>query len=333
MEYRNLGRTALKVSPLCLGTMNFGPVATEEECHSILDRAFDAGINFIDTANRYGRVVNMKPPEDGRPTYPGLSEEIIGSWLRKSGRRNDVVLATKLHNPMGEGPNDKGLSAYHIRQACEDSLRRLGTDHIDLYQMHHVDRSAPWEEIWQAMEQLVREGKVLYVGSSNFAAWHIAMANEAAKHRNFLGIVSEQSRYSLAARTVELEVLPACQHLGVGVMPWGPLQSGLLAGMLEKAEAGGTSSRGLERYVEQFRSQLEPYEELCREIGEAPAHVGLAWLLHNPAVTAPVIGPRTVEQLENSLRAPEISLTDEVMKRLDKIWPGPGGAAPEAYAW
>jgi len=322
MEYRTLGRTGLQVSPLCLGTMNFGTHADEAESHRILGRAIDAGINFIDTANRYGR-----------PIRAGLSEEIIGSWLTTTGHRDSVVLATKLYGAMGDGPNDRGLSAYHIRQACEDSLRRLGTDRIDLYQMHHVDRSAPWDEVWQAMERLVQEGKVLYVGSSNFAAWHIALANEAARQRHFLGIVSEQSRYNLAERTVELEVLPACAHLGVGVIPWSPLQGGLLGGILARLEAGDTSSRGLEPHIERWRPQLEAYEALCREIDVEPADVALAWLLQNPAVTAPIIGPRTVEQLDNALRAPDLTLADDVLTQLDDIWPGPGGPAPEAYAW
>jgi aryl-alcohol dehydrogenase-like predicted oxidoreductase len=234
---------------------------------------------------------------------------------------------------MGEGQNDRGLSAYHIRKACEDSLRRLQTDHIDLYQMHHVDRGTPWEEIWQAMEQLVREGKVLYVGSSNFAGWHIAQANEAAKARHFMGLVSEQSLYNLNARMIELEVIPACHAYGLGVIPWSPLGGGLLGGALQKASEGRRSNERMQKTVEENRPKLEAYENFCRDMGEQPADVALAWLLHNPDVTAPIIGPRTMEQFENSLRAVEITLSDEQMKRLDEIWPGPGGPAPEAYAW
>ncbi|MDQ5854303.1 MAG: aldo/keto reductase, partial [Chloroflexota bacterium] len=177
MEYRSLGRTGVKVSPLCLGTMNFGPQTSEADSFALMDQALDLGINFFDTANRYGGKL-----------YEGLTEQIIGRWLAQGdGRRERIVLATKLYGAMGQGPNDRGLSAYHIRRACEDSLRRLQTDHIDLYQMHHVDRSTPWEEIWQVMEQLVREGKVLYVGSSNFAGWHIVQANACAAQRHFLG--------------------------------------------------------------------------------------------------------------------------------------------------
>jgi aryl-alcohol dehydrogenase-like predicted oxidoreductase len=323
MEYRQLGRTGLQVSPLCLGTMNFGPHTTEPDSHAIMDKALDLGINFFDTANGYGG----KRGE-------GITEQIIGRWLAQGGgRRDKVVLATKVYGQTGEWPNMGRLSAYHIRKACEDSLRRLQTDHIDLYQMHHVDRQTPWEEIWQAMEQLVREGKVIYVGSSNFAGWHIAQANSIARERHFLGLVSEQSLYNLNARTVELEVLPACRAFGLGVIPWSPLAGGLLGGALQKSESGRRANPDMQKRVDANRSQLEAYEGLCRDIGEQPADVALAWLLHNDVVTAPIIGPRTMEQLDGSLRATEIRLSDEQLARLDAIFPGPGGEAPEAYAW
>jgi aryl-alcohol dehydrogenase-like predicted oxidoreductase len=234
---------------------------------------------------------------------------------------------------MGDWPNESKLSAYHIRRACEESLRRMQTDHIDLYQMHHVDRETPWEEIWQAMEQLVREGKVLYVGSSNFAGWHIAQAQGEAQKRHFMGLVCEQSLYNLNARMVELEVIPACQGLGLGVIPWSPLAGGLLGGVLQKIEAGRRASERLQRDIEKYRPRIEAYEALCVSMGEAPADVALAWLLHNSAVTAPIIGPRTLEQLDGSLRALEIQLDEATLQRLDEIFPGPGGAAPEAYAW
>jgi aryl-alcohol dehydrogenase-like predicted oxidoreductase len=322
MEYTNLGRTGLKVSRLCLGTMNFGPRTSEGDSFAIMDRALEVGVNFFDTANRYGGSLG-----------PGTTEEIIGRWLAQGGRREKTVLATKVYGPMGEGPNDRGLSAYHIRQACEDSLRRLQTDHIDLYQMHHVELNTPWEEIWQAMEQLVREGKVLYVGSSNFAAWHIIQANEAAARRNFLGLVSEQSLYNLNARMVELEVLPACQAYGVGVIPWSPLGGGLLGGVLQEVTEGRRTSERMQQNVEKHHPQLEQWEAFCAELGEKPADVALAWLLHNPAVTAPIIGPRTMAQFEGNLHALEIKLSDEALAQLDEIWPGPGGPAPQAYAW
>ena len=319
MDYRQLGRTGLKVSPLCLGTMNFGPRTPEADSFTIMDRALDAGINFFDTANRYGATE---------------TESIIGRWFAQGGqRREKVILATKVFGAMSEWPNMSRLSARHIRDACEDSLRRMQTDHIDLYQMHHVDRDTPWEEIWQAMDLLVAQGKVIYVGSSNFAGWHVAAANEAARRRGSLGLVSEQSLYNLAARTVELEVLPACQAYGVGVIPWSPLGGGLLGGVLNGASEGRRGAEGLQRRIESLRPQLEEWEKLCAELGEHPADVALAWLLAQPAVTAPIIGPRTVEQFSGSLRAPEVRLEADVLSRLDRIFPGPGGPAPEAYAW
>ncbi|NOZ57698.1 MAG: aldo/keto reductase [Calditrichaeota bacterium] len=323
MEYTRLGRTGLKVSRLCLGTMNFGPKTSEKDAFAIMDRALELGINFFDTANTYG----WKKGE-------GITEQIIGRWLSQGGgRRDKIVLATKVYGVMGDGPNDRGLSAYHIRKACEDSLRRLKTDHIDLYQMHHIDRDTPWEEIWQAMEQLVREGKVIYVGSSNFAGWHIAQAQCEAQKRNFMGLVSEQSLYNLTNRMIELEVIPACQEYGLGIIPWSPLASGLLAGSLDKVKTGRRAEEATQKRAQQLRDKLEKYEALCRELGEEPANVALAWLLHQPAVTAPIIGPRTLEQLEGAIRAVEIKLSDEVLGKLDEIWPGPGGPAPEAYAW
>lgn len=322
MQYTNLGRTGLKVSRLCLGTMNFGPQTSEADSHAIMDHALETGVNFFDTADRYGRDIST-----------GFTEEIIGRWLAQGGRREQIVLATKVFGQMGPGVNDRGLSAYHIRQACEDSLRRLQTDHIDLYQMHHVDRDAPWEEIWQAMEQLVREGKVLYVGSSNFAGLHIAQAQFAAEKRNFMGLVSEQSLYNLNARMIELELIPACEAFGLGIIPWSPLGGGLLGGVLEKASQGRRASERIQERVDAHYDQIEAYEALCKELGESPANVALAWLLHNKAVTAPIIGPRTMDQYTQSLRAVEIELDAATLQRLDEIWPGPGGAAPEAYAW
>jgi len=323
MKYRHLGRTGLEVSRLCLGTMNFGPKTTEKDSHSIMDAAVEAGINFFDTANVYG----WKSGE-------GWTEQIIGRWLAQGeGRRDRITLATKVYGAMGKEKNQRGLSAYHIRKACEESLKRLKTDRIDLYQMHHVELTTPWEEIWQAMEQLVREGKILYVGSSNFAGWHIATANQIASRRNFLGFVSEQSIYSLMDRTIELEVIPACREYGVGLLPWSPLARGLLAGSVSPGGKGRRASEENLKTYEKHRSQFDQYESLCKEISQAPAEVALAWLLSNPDVTSPVIGPRTVEQLQGNLRALDVHLDKEVLKRLDAIWPGPGGEAPAAYAW
>jgi aryl-alcohol dehydrogenase-like predicted oxidoreductase len=322
MNYTHLGRFGVRVSRLCLGTMNFGPHTSEGDSHAIMDRALEHGLNFFDTANVYGRHLGV-----------GVTEEIIGRWFAKGGRRDKVVLATKVYGKTGEWPNQGRLSALHIKRACEDSLRRLQTDHIDLYQMHHVDRDAWWDEIWQAMEQLVTEGKVIYVGSSNFAGWHIARANEIARHRHFLGLVSEQSLYNLSARTVELEVMPACREYGMGFIPWSPLAGGLLAGALQKVSEGRRSEGYLREEIESSRDQLEAFEKVCADLGERPSDVALAWLLANPIVTAPIIGPRTVQQLDNSLRALKVELSVETMDRLDEIFPGPGGSAPEAYAW
>jgi aryl-alcohol dehydrogenase-like predicted oxidoreductase len=323
MQYVRLGRTGLRVSRLCLGTMNFGPHTSEADGFAIMDRAHEVGINFFDTANVYGWR-----------TGEGVTEQILGRWFAQGGgRRERTVLATKVYGRMGDWPNESRLSALHVRRACEASLRRLATDHIDLYQMHHVDRDAPWEELWPAMEQLVREGKVLYVGSSNFAGWQLVQGQEAAARRHFLGLVSEQSLYNLSARTVELEVLPACRAYGIGVLPWSPLAGGLLAGALAKAAGGRRASERLQRAVETHRARLEAYERLCAEVGETPGTVALAWLLQNPVVTAPIVGPRTLEQLNGAVRALEARLTADVLAKLDKLWPGPGGEAPEAYAW
>jgi aryl-alcohol dehydrogenase-like predicted oxidoreductase len=323
MQYTSLGRTGLQVSRLCLGTMNFGPQTSEADSFAIMDQALEQGINFFDTANVYGWKLGE-----------GVTEQIVGRWFAQGGgRRDKVVIATKVYGKMGDWPNQERLSAYHIRRACEESLRRLQTDHIDLYQMHHIDRRAPWEEVWQAMEQLVQQGKVVYVGSSNFAGWDIATAQGEAKARHFMGLVSEQSLYNLNARTIELEVIPACRHYGLGLIPWSPLGGGLLGGALRKASEGRRADERQQQQVEKHRAKLEAYEALCQELGEGPADVGLAWLLHNPVVTGPIIGPRTAEQLTGSLRALEIRLSDEILRRLDEIWPGPGGEAPKAYAW
>jgi aryl-alcohol dehydrogenase-like predicted oxidoreductase len=323
MEYTQLGRTGLKVSRLCLGTMNFGPETTEKDSFAIMDKALDQGINFFDTANVYGWKKGQ-----------GVTEQIVGSWFAQGGgRREKVVIATKVYGRMGDWPNQSRLSARHIREAVEGSLKRLQTDYIDLYQMHHIDRNAPWEEIWQAMEVLVQQGKILYVGSSNFAGWHIAKAQEAAKARHFLGLASEQCLYSLNDRMSELEVLPACQDYGLGVIPWSPLSGGLLGGVLEKNEQGRRASEDMQKEIKEKRDKLEKWEAFCKKMGVPPAEVALAWVMNNPVVTAPIIGPRTMEQLTGALKSMKIRFKKDELKQIDEIWPGPGGEAPEAYAW
>jgi aryl-alcohol dehydrogenase-like predicted oxidoreductase len=330
MEYTNLGRTGLSVSRIVLGTMNFGPETSEKDSHAIMERAHELGINFFDSANVYGRDKGL-----------GATEEIVGRWFALGGaRRERTVLATKLYGAMGDWPNENRLSALNIRRACDESLRRLRTDYIDVYQMHHIDRSTPWDEIWEAFSVLRQQGKVIYFGSSNFAGWHLAQAQEAARSRHFLGLVSEQSLYNLLARWVELEVLPAARHYGIGVIPWSPLHGGLLGGVLRKQRDGQTSrstSGWSADALTKHRATLEAYESLADELGEDPATLALAWLLHQDGVTGPIIGPRTPAHLDSALRALDLTLDEKTLTKLDELFPAPGpnGAkpAPEAYAW
>ncbi|MDA8032926.1 MAG: aldo/keto reductase [Actinomycetota bacterium] len=323
MDYTHLGRSGLVVSRLCLGTMNFGPLTDEADAHALMDKAHDHGINFFDTANRYGRDLGV-----------GATESLIGRYFAKGGgRRERTVLATKGYGAMGDWPNEDRLSALNLRRALDASLARLQTDYVDLYQFHHVDPTTPWEEIWQAMEVAVAQGKVLYVGSSNFAAWNLVEAQAAATSRHFMGLVSEQSIYNLLTREVELEVLPAARRLGIGVLPWSPLHGGLLGGALRRQ--GGGRRRLEERAaatLERRRPQLEAFESLAGELGHEPGDLALAWLLHQPAVTAPIVGPRTADHLDRALHALELRLDDAVLARLDGIFP-PYRPAPEHYAW
>jgi aryl-alcohol dehydrogenase-like predicted oxidoreductase len=325
MKYTHLGRTGLKVSRLCLGTMNFGPRTTEVDSFAIMDRALELGYNFWDTADVYG----WKKGE-------GITEQILGRFFAQGGgRREKVVIATKFYGDMGDWPNESRCSALHIRNAVEASLRRMQTDYIDLYQMHHIDRATPWDEIWQAYEVLVQQGKVLYGGSSNFAGWHIAKANEAAKRRNYLGLVCEQSLYNLAARRVESDLIPAAVDYSLGLIPWSPLAGGLLGGVLAaqlSGEGGRRGDEGMVKRIEENREKLEKYEALAAELGTAPATLALAWLLHQPAVTAPIVGPRTMEQLESYSACLDLELSAETLAKLDEIWPG-HKTAPEDYAW
>lgn len=323
MQYTHLGRSGLTVSRLCLGTMNFGAEADEPDSHAIMAAAHDAGINFFDTANQYG----------GRSGLGG-TETIIGRWFAGGGgRRERTVLATKLYSEMEDWPNGGRLSALNIRRALDASLTRLQTDYVDLYQFHHIDRDTPWDEIWQAMEVAVAQGKILYAGSSNFAGWHLATAQEAARQRGYTGLVSEQSVYNLLARTIELEVIPAAQANGIGIIPWSPLQGGLLGGVLKKERDSSRRTSGRAREtLEAHRAQIEQYEDFADELGHEPGDVALAWLLAQPAVTAPIIGPRTREQLDAGLRALDVQLDADALARLDAIFPG-HRPAPEDYAW
>src|SRR6266446_1943810 len=335
MEYIHLGRSGLSVSRLCLGTMNFGPLTPPAEAHEIMDHGHELGINFFDTANRYGGM--QSPPGQlvqHDQSHAGWTEEIIGDWFAAGGgRRERTVLATKLYGAMGDWPNEGKLSALNIRRACDASLRRLRTDYIDLYQMHHVDRETPWDEIWQAMEVLRAQGKILYVGSSNFAAWHIAQANDAAAARGFFGLISEQSIYNLMTRQIELEVLPAAIEYGVGIIPWSPLSGGLLGGVVRKEREGRRRLAGQAKLaVDRNREQIEAYEIFCEELGEEPATVALAWLLRQEGVTAPIVGPRTLGHLDDAQRALALPLDEDARKRLDAIFPG-YKTAPEHYAW
>ena len=320
MQYRQLGRSGLKVSALCLGTMNFGSRTSPEESFAILSRAAEAGINFIDTADQYGGDAGV-----------GTTETILGQWLAQDpSRRHNAVIATKVHEPMSEAVNDRGLSARHIQKACEASLRRLQVENIDLYQMHHIDRSTPIDEIWQAMDRLYQQGKITYVGSSNFPGWAIAQANERALNQQRMGLVCEQGLYNLIERRAELEVLPACQQYGVGLIPWSPLAGGLLAG--GSNAPGRRQSDAVQEARRTRAEQLQGFEALCADLGETPSNVALAWLLHQPGVTATIIGPGTVDQLTNTLSVPDLMLNAETLDNIDNIFP-PCGAAPEAYAW
>jgi aryl-alcohol dehydrogenase-like predicted oxidoreductase len=323
MEFTHLGRTGLTVSRLCLGTMNFGPQTSEPDSHAIMDSAHDVGINFFDTANGYGG-----------PDHKGRTEEIVGSWFASGGgRRERTVLATKVYGDMDPWPNNGKLSALNIRRALDASLKRLQTDYIDLYQFHHVDRATPWDEIWQAIDVAVAQGKILYAGSSNFAGWHIAQAQEAAARRHSYGLVSEQSLYNLMARTIELEVIPAAEHYGLGLIPWSPLHGGLLGGVIRKQNEGVRRLEGRSaQTLADHRDQVQAYEDLAADLGTEPAELGLAWLLSRPVVTAPIIGPRTADQLDGAIRAVELTLDTATLDKLDEIFPG-HKTAPEDYAW
>lgn len=324
MKYASLGRSGLQVSRLCLGTWNFGSYTDERSAFRMMDAALDAGINFFDTANCY-------PHE----AHAGAAEEIIGRWFAQGGgRREKVVLATKVYQPLNDphdGPNNAGgLSKYKILRHLEGSLRRLQTDHIDIYQMHHIDRNAQWDELWEAYETLIYQGRIGYAGSSNFAGWHLAVAQAAAARRNLFGLVSEQHKYNLVCRLPELEVLPAARNLGIGVLAWSPLEGGLFGGSVA---AQGSRTERRKQAAAKYRPQLDAFADFCRERHKPEAEVALAWVLRHAAISAAVIGPRTVTQLEQNILAAHLRLDEEMAGLLNEIFPGPGGESPEAYAW
>ena len=334
MKYNYLGKSNLLVSNICLGTMHFGDVTSQEEAFDIMDRALEMGINFFDTANVYGR-------SGGR----GRTEEIIGQWFQQDkSRRDRVVLATKVYGEMPEPDvtnSRPGISAYKVRKHAADSLQRLQTDHIDLYQVHHIDRRITGEEFWETFERLVAQGDVLYVGTSNFPGWGLAKFQMQALQRGSMGLVSEQTMYNLLNRMPELEVLPAALDLGIGVLAYMPLAGGLLSGKARQTPAG-SRTREVEQEYEMDLSenrQLDDFAALCREIGE-PAHVvAIAWTLANPAVASAIVGVRKLEHLDGLERASELVLDAEAMARLEEIFninrgrPLRPGPAPEAYSW
>jgi aryl-alcohol dehydrogenase-like predicted oxidoreductase len=334
MDYNKLGRSNMTVSKICVGTMHFGPKATEEESHKILDRALDMGINFIDTANVYGG-------EAGR----GRSEEIIGSWLAsRPGVRDDIILATKVYHAMGDlgvAQSEAGFSAYKVRKHLADSLRRLQTDHVDVYQVHHIDERVSAEELWGTYERVVADGDVLYAGSSNFSGWGLAKAQMQAWQRGFVGFVSEQTQYNLLSRVPEMEVLPAAQDFGIGVIVYMPLGGGLLTGKTESFD--GSRTRQVEAEygitIGPQNGQFRDFSALCKEIGEPEHVVATAWVLQHPAVDSAIVGVRTVEQLDGLDRAAELSIDPSAMARLDEIFDinrgrriG-AGRSPQAHAW
>ncbi len=335
MEYAKLGRSNLTVSRICLGTMHFGPRTPEEEAFRIMDEALDMGINFFDTANIYGRAVR-----------PGLTEEIIGNWLHQGGGRRDrIVLASKVYANMAgdeSAPNEeKGISAYKVRKQAEDSLRRLQTDHLDLYQVHHIDRHVTDEEFWGTFGRLQAAGDIIYVGTSNFPGWGLTRFQMAAEQRGSLGIVSEQHMYNLLCRYAELEVLPAAERLGIGLLPYMPLAGGLLTGK-KKAQPGTRTSDVESEYGLSLTEDapFAAFSSLCDEIGEPEHVVAIAWVLAQPAVSSAIVGVRTLDHLQGLNRAAELELDEETLTRLDSIFDigagrplRSGKPSPEAYAW
>jgi aryl-alcohol dehydrogenase-like predicted oxidoreductase len=322
MKYRSLGRTGVKVSPLCLGTMNFGGPTEEAESIAIIDAALDAGLNFVDTANVYTR---------------GESERIVGKALKEGNKRDRVVLATKVYGRMGEGPNEQGVSRYHIIQACEDSLRRLQTDHIDLYQLHRPPLDTPQDETLRAFDDLIRAGKVRYIGSSTHPAWMVMEALALSERLGLNRYISEQPPYNLLDRRIENELIPLAQRYGLAVLPWSPLAGGILTakypvegGLPEGSRGARSSGTFPERITQRGREVAAQVGEMARERGLSAAQLALLWVKDQPGVTAPITGPRTMAHLEEALEVVDMTLEDADRPRFDALV-HPGNAVSDFH--
>jgi aryl-alcohol dehydrogenase-like predicted oxidoreductase len=312
MEYRTLGRTGIKVSPLCLGAMMFGGRTEFEDGVAIIDKAIDQGINFIDTANVYNR---------------GISEEIVGEAIKRRGRRDTMVIATKVHGVMdAEDPNGQGNSRRHIIQQCEASLRRLQTDWIDLYQIHRPQSDIPVDETLRALDDLVRSGKVRYIGTSTYAAWQLMEALSVSERMNLNRFVCEQPPYSLIDRRIERELVPFAQTYGVGIIPWGPLGGGILSGKYRRGEPlpedsryANAAPRQRERLNERVYDVIEGLEPIAESKEASLSQLALAWAMQQPGITAPIIGPRTMEQFDDNMASLRIRLSDDDLKAIDEV--------------
>ncbi len=327
MQYRPLGRTGLKVSSLVLGTDNLANPTPEAESLAILDAAVDGGINLIDTSNSYAG---------------GEAERLIGRWLRARGRRDDVLIATKVFYPTGSGINERGLSRNHLVKACEDSLRRLGTDFIDLYQTHRPDPDTPLEETLAALDLLLRQGKVRYIGTSTSPAWQVVQAQHLSSQLGLSHFVSEQSPYNLLERRIENELVPACQRYALALFTWSPMAMGMLAGRYAPGDAPAQDSRAAlrggiyaERVTERGIAVGAQFVALARAQGHDPAQLAYLWAKDQPGVTAPIIGPRTLAQLQQALPVGDMALADDIRAACDALVP-PGGVVASFFnsaAW
>ena len=327
MNYRTFGRTGLKISPLVLGTDNFANPTPREACFAILDAAVNAGMNLIDTSNSYAK---------------GEAERVIGEWLLANGKRDQILIATKVFYPTGVGVNDRGLSRHHIVRACEDSLRRLQTDHIDLYQTHRPDMDIPVDETLRALDELVRQGKVRYIGSSTAPAWHVLEALMTSELKNYVKFVSEQSPYNLLDRRIENELVPMCQRHDIALLTWSPLAMGMLAERYASADVPPVQSRAALRggiYAERITQRGvevgNQFAALARAHGYDPAQLAVLWVKDQPGITAPILGPRTLAQLQNLLPVLEMTLPDELRTQCDELVP-PGGVIASFFnsaAW